>query len=92
MNDLKWSNSTTLKTKQIYNKANIIVCNTTKQTLLFDIIAKWSIITRFVLTAKSVALYKQLEDKKFAEKYLVGTLFSATIAIACIGIYNYFKI
>ena len=34
----------------------------------------------FVLTAKSIARYKQLEDKDFAEKYLVGTLTSATIA------------
>lgn len=46
----------------------------------------------FILTAKSVARYKQLEDQKFAEKYLVGTLLSAVIAIACIGVYNYLKI
>lgn len=35
----------------------------------------------FVLAAKSLARYKQLDDKKFAEKYLVGTLSSTTIAI-----------
>lgn len=35
----------------------------------------------FVLTAKSIARYKQLEDKNFAEKYLVGTLASAAIAL-----------
>ncbi len=34
----------------------------------------------FVLTAKSIARYKQLEDKNFAEKYLVGTLTSVVIA------------
>lgn len=34
----------------------------------------------FVLTAKSIARYKQLEDKNFAEKYLVGTLTSVLIA------------
>ena len=34
-----------------------------------------------VLTAKSLARFKQLEDKDFAEKYLVGTLFSLIIAI-----------
>ncbi len=34
----------------------------------------------FVLTAKSIARYKQLEDRNFAEKYLVGTLTSAIIA------------
>lgn len=35
----------------------------------------------FVLTAKSLARFKQLENKSFAEKYLVGTLLSALIAI-----------
>jgi hypothetical protein len=40
----------------------------------------------FVLTAKSLARYKQLEKKAFAEKYLVGTLLSALIAIACVAI------
>ncbi len=34
-----------------------------------------------VLTAKSLARFKQLEDKGFAEKYLVGTLISLIIAI-----------
>lgn len=34
-----------------------------------------------VLTAKSLARFKQLENKKFAEKYLVGTLMSLIIAI-----------
>lgn len=35
----------------------------------------------FVLTAKSLARYKQLSEKDFAEKYLVGTLTSTAIAI-----------
>ena len=35
----------------------------------------------FVLTAKSLARYKQLSEKDFAEKYLVGTLSSTAIAI-----------
>lgn len=34
-----------------------------------------------VLTAKSIARFKQLEDKDFAEKYLVGTLLSIFIAL-----------
>ena len=34
----------------------------------------------FVLTAKSIARFKQLEDRDFAEKYLVGTLTSTVIA------------
>ena len=40
----------------------------------------------FVLTAKSLARFKQLENKAFAEKYLVGTLLSALIAIGSIVI------
>lgn len=35
----------------------------------------------FVLIAKSIARYKELENKDFAEYYLVGTLLSALIAI-----------
>lgn len=34
----------------------------------------------FVLTAKSISRYKQLENKDFAEKYLVGTLTSVSFA------------
>ena len=34
-----------------------------------------------VLTAKSLARFKQLGEKEFAEKYLVGTLISLIIAI-----------
>lgn len=34
----------------------------------------------FVLTAKSIARFKQLDDRIFAEKYLVGTLTSVLIA------------
>lgn len=34
----------------------------------------------FVLAAKSIARYKQLEDKDFAERYLVGTLTSVAIS------------
>jgi hypothetical protein len=42
----------------------------------------------FVLTAKSLARFKQLENKSFSEKYLVGTLLSAFIAIVCIAVYR----
>ena len=35
----------------------------------------------FVLTAKSLARHKQLNEQAFAEKYLVGTLLSALIAL-----------
>lgn len=43
----------------------------------------------FVLTAKSLARFKQLEKQSFAEKYLVGTLLSSLIAIVCIAIVNW---
>lgn len=43
----------------------------------------------FVLTAKSVARYKQLENKAFAEKYLIGTLLSAFIALVCVSVCSY---
>ncbi len=35
----------------------------------------------FVLTAKSIARFKQLEEKNFAEKYLIGTLTSLAISL-----------
>lgn len=44
----------------------------------------------FVLTAKSLARFKQLENKSFAEKYLVGTLLSALIAIGNIVICKFY--
>ncbi|MDD6217379.1 MAG: DUF3307 domain-containing protein [Roseburia sp.] len=44
----------------------------------------------FVLTAKRLARFKQLENKSFAEKYLVGTLLSALIAIGNIVICKFY--
>lgn len=44
----------------------------------------------FVIAAKSLARFSQLNDRDFAEKYLVGTLLSATIALFCIVIGNTF--
>ena len=35
----------------------------------------------FVLTAKSIARFKQMEDKNFAEKYLIGTLTSFLVVL-----------
>jgi hypothetical protein len=35
----------------------------------------------FVLAAKSIARFKQLEDRPFAEYYLIGTLISALMAV-----------
>ena len=42
----------------------------------------------FMLTAKSLVRFKQLEIKGFAEKYLVGTLLSMGIALLCLLIGN----
>lgn len=53
--------------------------------LMLGLMGQYSAIG-FVLTAKSLARFKQLENKSFAEKYLVGTLLSAFIAILCIVI------
>lgn len=41
----------------------------------------------FVLTAKSIARFKQLEDKGFAERYLIGTLLSVSLALICYLVY-----
>jgi hypothetical protein len=35
----------------------------------------------FVLTAKSIVRFKEMENRQFAEYYLVGTLFSSLIAL-----------
>ena len=40
----------------------------------------------FVLTAKSIARFKQIEDKDFAEKYLIGTLTSFLIVLISVFI------
>jgi hypothetical protein len=43
-----------------------------------------------VLTAKSIARFKQLEDKTFAEQYLIGTLISLAIALVATMAVKYF--
>ena len=48
--------------------------------LLFGALGLYGSIA-LVLTAKSLARFKQLEKQGFAEKYLVGTLLSLIIAI-----------
>jgi hypothetical protein len=50
-------------------------------TLLFLISGQYSAIG-FVLVAKSIARFRDLEDRQFAEYYLVGTLLSLTLATA----------
>ena len=43
-----------------------------------------------VLTAKSIARFRQLENRNFAEKYLVGTLLSLLSALLCLLILKFF--
>lgn len=42
----------------------------------------------FVIAAKSLARFNQLNDKSFAEKYLTGTLLSVVAALMCIVLGN----
>lgn len=42
----------------------------------------------FVLAAKSLARFNQLNDRSFAEKYLTGTLMSVVAALMCIALGN----
>lgn len=57
--------------------------------LMLGLMGQFSAIG-FVLTAKSLARFKQLENKSFAEKYLVGTLLSALIAIGNIVVCKFY--
>lgn len=57
--------------------------------LLLGLLGQYGAIG-FVLTAKSLARYKQLEKKAFAEKYLVGTLLSCLIAFICVAMCKMF--
>lgn len=57
--------------------------------LLLGLLGQYGAIG-FVLTAKSLARYKQLEKKAFAEKYLVGTLLSCLIAFLCVAMCKMF--
>jgi len=46
----------------------------------------WSSVA-IVIAAKSIARFKQLEDKEFAQKYLIGTLLSLSITLAFLLIF-----
>lgn len=50
---------------------------------MLSIIGEYGAIA-FVLTAKSIARYKSLDEEGFAEKYLVGTLASSVCAIGSV--------
>lgn len=48
--------------------------------VLLAILNLWTSIA-LVFTAKSISRFKQLEDKDFAQKYLIGTLLSLSITL-----------
>lgn len=48
----------------------------------------WYSSIALVITAKSLARFKQLEDRSFAEKYLVGTLMSFLIALLVLALFK----
>lgn len=51
--------------------------------ILLGLLNLWQAIA-LVFTAKSIARFKQLEEKTFAQKYLIGTLISFIIALLCL--------
>ncbi|MFH5881338.1 DUF3307 domain-containing protein [Liberiplasma polymorphum] len=54
--------------------------------LLFGLLNLYGSIA-LVITAKSIARFKQLEDKSFAQKYLIGTLLSLCITLILLLIF-----
>jgi len=49
--------------------------------LVLVVVGQWSALG-LVLAAKSIARFKELEDKDFSERYLIGTLTSVLVAVA----------
>lgn len=64
---------------------------TERITILILIITQQMIGIGFLLTLKTFSRYKQLEDKSFTEKYILGTLLSIVIASIFSFLYLYSK-
>lgn len=58
---------------------------------VFILVGQYASIA-FVITAKSIARFKQLEDQSFAEKYLIGTLSSVALAMLTTALLSHFII
>jgi hypothetical protein len=58
---------------------------------VFILVGQYSSIA-FVIAAKSIARFKQLEDQAFAEKYLIGTLSSVALAMLTTALLSNFFI
>ncbi|MDD5292932.1 MAG: DUF3307 domain-containing protein [Candidatus Izemoplasmatales bacterium] len=54
--------------------------------VLLGLLNLWPSIA-LVITAKSIARFKQLEDKDFAQKYLIGTLLSLSITLGLLYVF-----
>lgn len=63
------------------NKAGSIIGKLERLVILTLGIMGLYTAVALVFTAKSIARYKQLEEKEFAERYLIGTLLSLFIAV-----------
>jgi hypothetical protein len=56
--------------------------------VLLGLMNLWSSIA-LVITAKSIARFRQLEEKDFAQKYLIGTLLSLSITLGLLYVFIY---
>ena len=46
----------------------------------------WYVAIAFVITAKSIARFKQFEDQGFVERFIIGTFCSVLVPIALLFI------
>ena len=65
---------------QMVNAGNFIGILERFIIAILILVGQYSVIG-LVLTAKSIARFKQLENKDFAERYLMGTLLSTLLAV-----------
>ena len=77
--------------KQDQNMGLIIGMLERVLVVVFILVGQYSSIA-FVIAAKSIARFKQLEDQAFAEKYLIGTLSSVALAMLTTALLSNFFI
>jgi hypothetical protein len=72
-----------------------LIGNLERILILIFIVTNHLAAIGFVIAAKSVARFKEMDDKQFAEYYLIGTMASSLIAILVGGLVmialSYFK-
>lgn len=85
---------TSILIEKVLNKGEDVEHENTNQGVLIGMLERfiivllgvmnlWSSIA-LVFTAKSIARFQQLEDKEFAQKYLIGTLLSLCITLTAL--------